>query len=116
MTMMSTATRAATGIEGLDDILNGGLKPHRVYLLEGSPGTGKTTISLQFLMEGAQLVGGDGFVVDHGDDAVDLQRLRAWRLGMGQRDGEAGEQAEQQNAKFHGVSKGDSEFCWLIRP
>ncbi len=65
---------------------------------------------------GAQLVGGDGFVVDHGDDAVDLQRLRAWRLGMGQRDGEAGEQAEQQNAKFHGVSKGDSEFCWLIRP
>jgi len=54
MTTTSPSSRAATGIEGLDDILNGGLKPHRVYLLEGSPGTGKTTISLQFLMEGAK--------------------------------------------------------------
>jgi circadian clock protein KaiC len=44
---------AATGIAGLDDILRGGLSRGRVYLLEGSPGTGKTTIATQFLMEGA---------------------------------------------------------------
>jgi len=43
---------AATGIEGLDDVLCGGLARGRLFLLEGHPGTGKTTIALQFLMEG----------------------------------------------------------------
>src|SRR5690606_11156253 len=43
-----------TGIEGLDDVLGGGLAANRSYLLEGSPGTGKTTIALQFLMEGRE--------------------------------------------------------------
>ena len=47
-------TKAATGVEGLDDILAGGLRRGRVYLLEGSPGTGKTTIASQFLIEGAE--------------------------------------------------------------
>ncbi|WP_037530631.1 ATPase domain-containing protein [Sphingobium sp. C100] len=42
-----------TGVSGLDDILAGGLTRGRVFLLEGSPGTGKTTIATQFLMEGA---------------------------------------------------------------
>lgn len=42
-----------TGIEGLDDILGGGLTPNRLYVVEGTPGAGKTTIALQFLMEGA---------------------------------------------------------------
>ena len=46
--------RAATGIPGLDDILSGGLARNRLHLLEGSPGTGKTTIALQFLMAGAE--------------------------------------------------------------
>ncbi|NML08254.1 ATPase domain-containing protein [Sphingomonas sp. G-3-2-10] len=45
--------QAKTGIRGLDDVLGGGLEPARAYLLEGSPGTGKTTIALQFLMTGA---------------------------------------------------------------
>jgi circadian clock protein KaiC len=44
--------RALTGIEGLDLVLGGGLPRHRLYLLEGSPGVGKTTMALQFLMEG----------------------------------------------------------------
>lgn len=46
--------KAAMGIEGFDDILQGGLTRKRVYLLEGSPGTGKTTVAIQFLMEGAR--------------------------------------------------------------
>lgn len=44
---------AATGVAGLDDILGGGLASEHVFLLEGSPGTGKTTVGLSFLMEGA---------------------------------------------------------------
>ena len=45
----------STGIAGLDDVLGGGLTANRLYLAEGTPGAGKTTIALQFLMEGARL-------------------------------------------------------------
>ncbi|HEY7378750.1 MAG TPA: ATPase domain-containing protein [Steroidobacteraceae bacterium] len=48
----SQSARASTGIEGLDDILHSGLIPNRLYLVEGSPGTGKTTLAFQFLLEG----------------------------------------------------------------
>ncbi len=44
---------ALVGVQGLDDILAGGLARGRLFLLEGSPGTGKTTIATQFLIEGA---------------------------------------------------------------
>jgi circadian clock protein KaiC len=44
---------ASTGVVGLDDVLKGGLARGRTFLLEGCPGTGKTTIALQFLREGA---------------------------------------------------------------
>jgi circadian clock protein KaiC len=44
--------RISTGVPGLDDILNGGLTAQRIYLVEGSPGTGKTTLGLQFLRDG----------------------------------------------------------------
>jgi circadian clock protein KaiC len=41
------------GVPGLDDVLGGGLAAHRLYLLEGAPGAGKTTLAMQFLREGA---------------------------------------------------------------
>jgi circadian clock protein KaiC len=47
------AADAAFGIGGLDDVTRGGMARGRVFLLEGSPGTGKTTIATQFLMTGA---------------------------------------------------------------
>jgi circadian clock protein KaiC len=45
--------RLRTGISGLDEILRGGLIARRLYLVEGDPGAGKTTLALQFLREGA---------------------------------------------------------------
>ena len=44
--------QVSTGIVGLDEVLNGGLPQHRLYLVDGVPGTGKTTIGLQFLLAG----------------------------------------------------------------
>jgi circadian clock protein KaiC len=44
--------RSATGIAGLDNILGGGLVRDRLYLLQGDPGSGKTTLALQYLLEG----------------------------------------------------------------
>src|SRR2546426_1625168 len=45
--------RLSTGIAGLDEVLHGGLLPHRSYLVRGTPGTGKTTLGLHFLAAGA---------------------------------------------------------------
>src|SRR5688500_7312371 len=53
VTMSQRLPRASTGISGLDYILGGGLARNRLHLVEGSPGTGKTTLALQFLMAGA---------------------------------------------------------------
>lgn len=47
------ASSVATGVGGLDDILFGGLTADRIYLVEGDPGAGKTTLGMQFLIEGA---------------------------------------------------------------
>ncbi len=44
--------RATTGIAGLDNVLGGGLPRGHLYLVEGTPGAGKTTLGLQFLLEG----------------------------------------------------------------
>ena len=52
---MDAAAKAATGISGLDAVLGGGLPRNWIYLVQGTPGTGKTTLGLQFLLEGLRV-------------------------------------------------------------
>jgi len=59
-------------VPGLDDILAGGLTPRHVYLLEGNPGTGKTTIALKFLLEGADK-GEQGLYITLSESEVELR-------------------------------------------
>ncbi|MES2897651.1 MAG: ATPase domain-containing protein [Pseudomonadota bacterium] len=73
---------ASTGIEGLDDILRGGFARRRVYLIEGTPGTGKTTTALQFLMAGAEL-GEKGLYItlsETRDELLETARSHGWKL------------------------------------
>src|SRR5687767_2171566 len=50
----ATGDKASTGVSGLDHLLRGGLPAHRIHLVEGHPGSGKTTLGLQFLLEGVK--------------------------------------------------------------
>src|SRR5437868_10988629 len=74
---------ATTGIEGLDRILNGGFPRNHVYLVQGDPGVGKTTLSLQFLLEGASL-GEKGLYITMSESERDLRAVaqsHGWDLG-----------------------------------
>jgi circadian clock protein KaiC len=46
--------RSSSGVPGLDEVLHGGFIPHRFYLVDGNPGAGKTTLALQYLLEGVR--------------------------------------------------------------
>ena len=50
--MAQTLERCSTGVPGLDDVLHGGFPRDRLYLIDGNPGVGKTTLALQFLIDG----------------------------------------------------------------
>jgi circadian clock protein KaiC len=81
-TRVLTATRMGTGIEGLDNILEGGFPENRIYLVEGEPGTGKTTLALQFLLEGARM-GEAGLYVTLSETKEELEAVAAshgWSL------------------------------------
>jgi circadian clock protein KaiC len=64
----------STGVPGLDDVLAGGLTCDRLYLVEGEPGTGKTTLALQFLTEGLRR-GESSLYVTLAETAVELRSV-----------------------------------------
>jgi circadian clock protein KaiC len=73
---------ASMGVPGLDNILCGGLARHRIYLLEGSPGTGKTTAATSFLRAGAKL-GEKGLYItlsETEEELRDTARSHGWDL------------------------------------
>ena len=74
--------RARMGVPGLDGILGGGLPTNHLYLIDGEPGTGKTTLALQFLMEGARN-GERGLYVTLSESAAELNavaKAHGWSL------------------------------------
>src|SRR5690349_16608446 len=77
-----TRARVKTGIAGLDEILPGGLPANRLYLVEGMPGTGKTTLALQFLLEGRR-AGERGLYVtlsETKEELIEVAESHGWSL------------------------------------
>ena len=75
-------TRISTGVVALDEVLHGGLTAERLYLIEGSPGTGKTTLGLQFLLAGRD-AGERGIYVTLSESKGELEEIaksHGWTL------------------------------------
>ena len=104
---MTNHTRLNTGIEGLDNILEGGLPAGHLYLVEGDPGTGKTTLALQFLLAGIDS-GEPALYVTLSESAKELRDVAAshgWSLDKVQifemLPDEAALRPERQYTVFH---------------
>jgi len=103
--MAGTSKRAETGIPGFDHVLSGGLPRGRIYLLKGSAGAGKTTLSLQFLMHGVA-AGERGLYVALSENRAELDEVASshgWDLsGLEiQEMGEGGDiRAKDENTLF----------------
>jgi circadian clock protein KaiC len=79
------SAKALFGISALDDILLGGLRRNRLFLFEGSPGAGKTTLALQFLLEGAR-TGEKGLYITLSETEAELREValsHGWSLNNG---------------------------------
>lgn len=77
-----SSERAATGVAGLDTVLGGGLPRDRIYLVEGDPGVGKTTLALKFLLEGAK-AGERGLYITLSETEAEVRSIAAshgWSL------------------------------------
>jgi len=78
----TSSSKVATGVPGLDDVLAGGLPRGRLYLVEGNPGTGKTTLALQFLLEGARRGEQTLYITltESADELRDVAQSHGWSL------------------------------------
>ncbi len=83
MTKIPVRKKSITGIPGLDTILGGGLPANRLYLLKGHPGTGKTTLALQYLLQG-ETRGERGLYVTLSETTDEIHAVaesHGWELG-----------------------------------
>jgi circadian clock protein KaiC len=78
----SAKPKVSSGVAGLDQILFGGFPRHRLYLIEGAPGTGKTTLALQFLLQGREQGERTLFVTlsESKDELGDVAESHGWSL------------------------------------
>jgi circadian clock protein KaiC len=90
--------KAPTGVPGLDDILRGGLPKNQLYLLQGSPGTGKTTLAMKFLLEGARR-GEKVLYITFSETKLELEAV-AWSHGWDLKDVQILEISALQNSGF----------------
>ena len=82
ISLPATQDSASTGIAGLDTVLNGGLPLRHLYLVEGTPGSGKTTLALQFLLAGRD-AGERGLYVTLSETSEELAQVaqsHGWTL------------------------------------
>lgn len=78
----SRVERSATGIPGFDELLDGGFPVHRLYLIKGEAGTGKTTVAMQYLMEGVRR-GESGLYIalsETSDEIMEVAQSHGWSL------------------------------------
>lgn len=105
--------RVSTGIAGLDDILQGGLLRSRVYLVYGQPGTGKTTLAMQYLLE-QQRRGDAVLYITLSETAAELQSMAAshgWSLdGVSLCDLSAAQEVLQADAQYTVFHPSDVEL------
>jgi circadian clock protein KaiC len=103
----SESNACSTGIAGLDKILNGGLPRHRFYMIQGDPGVGKTTLALQFLMEGVSAGERALYVTlsETKDELLQVAKSHGWNMsGIEVLELTSMEQqmlSEAQNSLFH---------------
>src|SRR5262245_48786418 len=97
----------STGVAGLDDVLGGGLPPHRMYLVEGDPGSGKTTLGWQFALDGVRRPEAALYLTlsETREELADVARSHGWSLdGVTVRELVPPEQAldaDAQTTMFH---------------
>jgi circadian clock protein KaiC len=101
------SSKTTTGIEGLDEVLGGGLPQDRLYLVQGEPGVGKTTFALQFLIEGLRLGESVLYITlsETREELLEVARSHGWTLdGISLYELSAMEEslkADTENSVFH---------------
>ena len=81
MADIHTGAAASTGIEGLDEILKGGFPRHEMHVIEGTSGTGKTTLGVQFLLAGRR-ADEKGLYITLSQSAAALEQTARSHWGM----------------------------------
>jgi circadian clock protein KaiC len=114
----SARPKASTGVAGLDQILFGGFPPDRLYLLEGAPGTGKTTLALQFLLAGRERGERSLYVTlsETKDELGDVAESHGWSLqGLNLYELEAAEQRLKPEEEYTVFRPEDAELADTIQ-
>jgi circadian clock protein KaiC len=116
--VISAKSKVSIGVPGLDEILLGGFPRNRLYLLEGAPGTGKTTLALQFLLQGRDQGERSLYVTlsETKDELGDVAESHGWSLqGIDLYELEATEKRLKPEEEYTVFRPEDAELTDTIR-